>query len=102
MRVLIVDDEPLALERLAFAFSDMEGIELVGQARDGIEAGEKIAALKPDLAILDIQMPGRTGLSLAASLPPEDRPEIIFATAFEQFAPDAFDVESIHETSRFM
>lgn len=95
MRVLIVDDEPLARERLAFALRDMPDAELVGEAADGIEAAEKIAALRPDLVITDIQMPGRTGLAVAAELTGPDRPEVVFVTAHEQFAPDAFDVEAI-------
>lgn len=95
MKVLIVDDEPLALERLAFALRDMPDAELVGRAVDGIDAAEKIRALRPDLLITDIQMPGRTGLAVAAELEADDRPEIVFVTAHEQFAPDAFDVEAV-------
>ena len=95
MRVLIADDEPLALERLAFAFRDIDDVDVVGEARNGIEAAEKIAALSPDVVILDIQMPGRTGMAVAAALPVERRPEIIFVTAYEHFAADAFDVEAV-------
>lgn len=95
MRVLIVDDEPLALERLRFAFGDVAGAELVGEAVDGIDAAEKIKALGPDLVILDIQMPGRTGLAVAAELQGDMRPEVVFVTAFEHFAPDAFEVEAV-------
>lgn len=60
-----------------------------------MEASEKIAALKPDLAILDIHMPRRTGLAVAAALPAEDRPEVVFVIASEHFAADAFDVEAV-------
>lgn len=94
LRVLLADDEPLALERLVFAFRDIAGTEVVATASNGLEATEKIAALRPDVAILDIQMPGRTGLGVAASLAPADRPEIIFLTAYEHHAVDAFDVEA--------
>ena len=94
LRTLLVDDEPLALERLKVFFNDIDGAEVVGTARDGREAAEAIERLKPDLAILDIQMPEQNGLRVAATLPPEDRPEIIFVTAFEQYAPDAFEVEA--------
>src|SRR3712207_1976614 len=94
LRTLLVDDEPLALERLRVFFRDIEGAEVVGTARDGREAAEAIGRLKPDLALLDIQMPEQNGLRVAATLPPEDRPEIIFVTAFEQYAPDAFEVEA--------
>jgi DNA-binding LytR/AlgR family response regulator len=94
MRVLLVDDEPLALDRLAALFADIDGAELVGTARNSKEASERIAALRPDLVMLDIQMPGRSGLALAADLPEEARPEIVFVTAFEHYAPDAFAVEA--------
>lgn len=94
LRVLIVDDEPLALERLKVAFRDIEGAVLVGEAEDGEVAAERIAELRPDLVLLDVQMPGLDGMSLAASLPARDRPEIVFVTAFNQYAPDAFDVEA--------
>lgn len=94
LRTLLVDDEPLALERLQVFFRDIAGAEVIGTARDGKEAAEAIERLKPDLALLDIQMPEQNGLRVAATLPPEDRPEIIFVTAFEQYAPDAFEVEA--------
>ncbi|MEA3008535.1 MAG: two-component system, LytTR family, response regulator, partial [Sphingomonadales bacterium] len=57
LRTLLVDDEPLALERLQVFFRDIAGAEIVGTARDGREAAEAIERLKPDLALLDIQMP---------------------------------------------
>jgi DNA-binding LytR/AlgR family response regulator len=94
LRTLLVDDEPLALERLQVFFRDIEGVEVVGTARDGREAAEAIEALKPDLALLDIQMPEQNGLRVAATLKGDNRPEIIFVTAFEQYAPDAFEVEA--------
>jgi DNA-binding LytR/AlgR family response regulator len=94
LRTLLVDDEPLALERLRVFFRDIAGAEVVGTARDGREAAEAIERLKPDLALLDIQMPEQNGLRVAATLSPADRPEIIFVTAFEQYAPDAFEVEA--------
>lgn len=94
MRVLLVDDEALALDRLRTLFADIEDVELVGQATDGDMALAQIEALRPELVILDIQMPGRNGLRTAAALPPEDRPEIIFVTAHEHYAPDAFEVDA--------
>ncbi|HEX8063321.1 MAG TPA: LytTR family DNA-binding domain-containing protein [Allosphingosinicella sp.] len=94
LRTLLVDDEPLALERLQVFFRDIAGAEVIGTARDGKEAAEAIERLKPDLALLDIQMPEQNGLRVAATLSPDDRPEIIFVTAFEQYAPDAFEVEA--------
>lgn len=94
MRVLLVDDEPAALERLQALFEQIAGVEVVGLARNGREAMEQIDALKPDLAMLDIQMPELSGLSVAGWLPTDERPEIVFVTAFEMYAADAFDVDA--------
>lgn len=94
LRILIVDDEQLAIDRLTEFCRDIDGVEVVGSARDSASAAQAIADLRPDLVMLDIQMPGESGMALAASLPPENRPEIIFVTAFEQYAPDAFEVEA--------
>jgi len=94
MRVLLVDDEPPALERLAAFFGNIPGTAIVGTAANGIEAQAAIERLRPDLVMLDIQMPEMGGLALAGTLPFDERPEIVFVTAFEQFAPDAFEVEA--------
>ena len=94
MRVLVVDDEALALDRLRTLFADIDEVDVVGQATDGDMALEQIEKLQPDLVILDIQMPGRNGLRTAAALEPEKRPEIIFVTAHEHYAPDAFEVDA--------
>ncbi len=94
MRVLLVDDEPLALDRLRTFFGDIEGVEVVGQARDGNEALDQIRALTPDLVIMDIQMPNRNGLAAAADIDLDPRPELVFVTAHEHYAPDAFDVDA--------
>lgn len=94
LRVVLADDEPLALERLVLAFRDIDDVEVVGQAGSGPEALEAIGRLLPDLVVLDIQMPGRSGLGVAAALIGPDRPEVIFLTAFDQHAIDAFDVEA--------
>ncbi len=95
LRVVIADDEPPALERLCALFADLDGVEIAGLARNGREAAERIAQLKPDLVLLDIQMPEMSGLKVAADLPEENRPEIVFVTAFEHYAPDAFEVEAV-------
>ncbi|TFI59095.1 response regulator transcription factor [Sphingomonas parva] len=94
MRVLLVDDEPLALDRLKTFFGDIGGVEVVGEAEDGDQALAAIAALKPDLVVLDVQMPGRNGLRTAAALDITPRPELVFVTAHEHYAPDAFEVEA--------
>lgn len=94
LRTFIADDEPLALERLKVLFGDIAGIEVVGTASDGCEASRSIEALSPDLVVLDVQMPGQNGLRVAATLAGENKPEVIFVTAFEDYAADAFDVEA--------
>lgn len=95
MRVLLVDDERLALDRLRVGLRGVHGVEVAGIATDGIEALDRIEELRPDLVLLDIQMPGRTGMDVAkALLEHEARPEIVFVTAFNRFAPDAFEVEA--------
>lgn len=94
LRVLIVDDEPLALERLRVAFEEIDGAELVGSAADGPSALAAIDALSPDLVVLDVQMPGATGIQVASRLDDAQRPEVVFVTAFEHHAPDAFEVEA--------
>jgi DNA-binding LytR/AlgR family response regulator len=94
LKVLLVDDEPAALERLSALFAQIPDTMLVGVARNGREAALAIADLTPDLVMLDIQMPELSGLALASELPPETRPEIVFVTAFEAYAADAFAVEA--------
>ena len=94
LRVMIVDDEPLALERLKVAFEQIPGAVIVGEAKDGEEAGQKIRSLNPDLVLLDVQMPALDGLQLAAALNGDDRPEVVFVTAFQHFAAEAFEVEA--------
>jgi len=94
MRVLLVDDEQLALDRLRVFFGDIEDVEVVGEARDGDSAIRLIEELRPDLVILDIQMPGRNGLRTASDIAVEPRPEVVFVTAHEHYAPDAFDLEA--------
>ncbi|HEY4990110.1 MAG TPA: LytTR family DNA-binding domain-containing protein, partial [Opitutaceae bacterium] len=95
LRVLIVDDEPLARARVrAFLLSD-PSVEVLGECANGIEALAAIRADRPDIAILDAQMPGCDGLQLLAQLPAEDRPAIILATAHERFAVEAFAVQVV-------
>ena len=94
LRTLIADDEPLAIERLQFLLNDIAGVEVVATAANGKEAADRIAALTPDLVFLDIQMPEQNGLRVAASLEEGRRPEVIFVTAFEHYAADAFEVEA--------
>ena len=94
LRILLVDDEPLALARLEVGFRDIPETVIVGLAQNGEEAVERIDSLRPDVVILDVKMPLRDGLEVARSLSGNDAPEVIFVTAYEQFAPSAFEVEA--------
>jgi two-component system LytT family response regulator len=94
IRALLVDDEEPARERLRRLLTELGGVEVSGEAGDGEQAMEHIATLKPDLVFLDIQMPGCTGMEVAASLA-APRPRIIFCTAFDQYAVDAFELNAV-------
>ncbi len=94
LRVLIADDEPLAVERLQALLADVEGVAFVGAARDGAEAAAMIEDLRPDLALLDIRMPRQSGMALARSLAGGDT-EVAFVTAFDHFAAEAFEVDAL-------
>jgi DNA-binding LytR/AlgR family response regulator len=89
LRVMIVDDEPLARRRLATLVARTEKAEVVGQAGDTIEAAALIDRLDPDVLLLDVRMPGGTGIELARRL--GARPIVIFTTAYGEHAVDAFD-----------
>lgn len=94
MRALIVDDEEPARERLRQLLTAIPGIEVRGEAADGEEAMRLVAELRPDVVLLDIQMPGPSGLEVVACLP-APRPRIIFCTAFDQYAVDAFELHAV-------
>ena len=94
MRILIVDDERPARDKLRRLLTHEGDIAAVAEARDGIDAMEQIPLFKPDLLFLDIQMPEISGIELAASLP-APAPLIVFATAFDEYAIRAFDANAI-------
>ena len=93
MRTLIVDDEAPARERLKRYLSTFEGVEVVGEASDGVQAVEMIEAQSPDLVLLDIQMPGLDGFGVVEAL--KDPPAIVFVTAYDQYAIRAFEVHAL-------
>lgn len=94
MRILIVDDERPARDKLRRLLAQEPGIAAIEEARDGVEALEKIASFAPDAIFLDVQMPEVSGLEVAASLP-APAPLIVFATAFDEYAVPAFDANAI-------
>jgi two-component system LytT family response regulator len=95
MRVLCADDEPHALESLRQLISADPGLELVGSCTSGDEAIRLARELSPDLLVLDIRMPGASGLDVVAALDPEARPLVVFATAFDDHAVEAFELHAV-------
>ena len=96
MKVLIVDDEPLARARLRELLAAQPGVEVVGEAADGHAALHACAAQSPDLVLLDIAMPGIDGLETARHLAAfEPRPAVVFCTAYDAHALSAFDAQAI-------
>ena len=95
IRTLIVDDEPLARDRLRGFLKAEAAVEIIGECGSGTDAIALIRQGAPDLVFLDMQMPGCDGLQVLAELPEGKRPAIVFATAHERFAVDAFDVSAV-------
>lgn len=95
LRAIIVDDEPLARERIRFLLRAEPDVEIVAECGSGAEAVSQIARLKPDLLFLDVQMPEMDGFQVLESLPENQLPVVIFATAFDQHAVRAFDAHAL-------
>jgi len=94
MRILIVDDERPARDKLRRMLALEAGVSAIEEARDGVEALEKVDSFAPDAIFLDVQMPEVSGLEVAASLP-HPAPLVVFATAFDEYALPAFDANAI-------
>ena len=96
LTAVLVDDEALARDELAFLLGEIGGVDIVGAAGNGVEAVETIRRLRPDVVFLDIQMPGLTGFEVARRLIDADAPShIIFVTAYDQHAIEAFEVNAV-------
>jgi DNA-binding LytR/AlgR family response regulator len=93
MRTLIVDDETPARERLKRYLANLEGVSVIGEAQDGVQAVEMIESQSPELVLLDIQMPGLDGFGVVEAL--QEAPAIIFVTAYDQYAIRAFEVHAL-------
>ena len=91
IKVLIVDDEPLARENLRILLQEQSDIEIVGECSNAVEAIGAVHKLRPDVLFLDIQMPRISGLEMVGMLDPEHRPYIVFLTAFDEYAVKAFE-----------
>jgi two-component system LytT family response regulator len=95
IRTIIVDDEPLACERLRMLLVNEPDIEIVSECRNGADARRTIEQLAPDLVFLDIQMPELTGFEVLERLEQTRMPVIIFVTAYDQYALKAFEVSAL-------
>jgi two-component system LytT family response regulator len=95
LRVLVVDDEPLVREGLRVLLEREADVRLLGEARNGEEAVERIRELRPDLVLLDVQMPGMDGFAVVEALEPEERPAMVFVTAHSEYAIQAFEVHAV-------
>ena len=96
LRTLVVDDEQLAREELCFQLGQLGGVEVVGQAANGVDAVEALERLRPDIVFLDIQMPGLTGFEVARHVVGTGlATRVVFVTAFDQYAVEAFEVNAV-------
>lgn len=95
IRVLIADDEVPAREKLERWIAEQRGMVVAGSAEDGLMAAQRIEQLHPDVAFLDIQMPGLSGLEVAAQLEQSSAPLIVFVTAFDEHAVKAFELAAV-------
>jgi two-component system, LytTR family, response regulator len=95
VRALIVDDEPLARRGVSLRLQKFADIKIVGECGDGLSAMRTILDLSPDLVFLDVQMPGMDGFEVLRSLPKENLPGVIFLTAYEEHALQAFEVHAL-------
>jgi len=95
IRVLLVDDEPLAIQGLEMRLGDYDEVEIVGKAMNGREAIKEIRSLSPDLVFLDIQMPGIDGLGVVRALIGSSMPLFVFVTAYDKYAIEAFEANAL-------
>ena len=95
LRTIVVDDEPLALKLLRTVLSEIADIEIVAECSNGKQAVEAATELEPELIFLDIQMPGMNGFDVIKSMQAEIMPMVVFVTAYDQYAVDAFDVHAV-------
>src|SRR3954447_740141 len=96
LRAVLIDDEQLARDELGYLLGRIGGVEVLGQAGNGIEALTTIERLRPDVVFLDVQMPGLTGFEVARRLLTADSAaQIVFVTAYDQHAIEAFEVNAV-------
>lgn len=95
LRLLIVDDEPLIRDGIRSGLSTIEGIEVIGECDSGSQAKEKILSARPDLVLLDVQMPDCSGLDVVRQIGPRQMPAVVFVTAYDEYAVSAFELNAV-------
>lgn len=95
LRTIIVDDEPLARRLMRSMLSELDSIELIAECRNGREAIAAVQGLAPDLMLLDVKMPGFSGFDVVRELQADVMPLVIFCTAYQRYALDAFDLHAV-------
>jgi len=95
LRTIIADDERLARKKLRILLSSEPGIEIVAECSDGKETLTALGARKPDLLLLDVQMPDMDGFGVLRAIPPDEMPVVIFTTAYDQYAVKAFETHAL-------
>jgi len=95
LRLLLADDEPLALRRMRLALQDIPDVEIVGAASDGAQAIDAMRALRPDVVLLDIKMPLADGFEVANAVEDSGGPAVIFVSAFDSYALQAFETSAV-------
>src|SRR6185503_17716821 len=95
IRILLVDDEPLARQRVEDLLRAEEGVEIVASVDNGAAAVDAVRTLHPDLVFLDVQMPGKTGLDVVRDIGADEMPATIFVTAYDRYALQAFDLAAV-------
>jgi two-component system LytT family response regulator len=95
IRVVVADDEPLARERIRTLLAAHSDVELVAECGDGEDTIRELAARRPDLVFLDVQMPELDGFGVLAAFPADQRPYVVFVTAFDEHAVRAFEVNAV-------
>jgi len=95
IRTIVSDDEPLAREKLRILLASEAGVRIVAECRDGRQTIDALQTYKPDLLLLDIQMPGADGFQVLSAIPADDMPLVVFTTAYDQYAIRAFETHAV-------
>ena len=95
IRTLVVDDEPMARERILGLLAQETDVEVIGQCADGVQAVSAIQQLSPELVFLDVQMPAVDGFGVIKQVGPDKMPMVVFVTAYDEYALQAFEVHAL-------